>query len=170
MNPGCSLQVIVNRKHIQTLSHSPFTSRQKYKELCDWRTLSKKNERVSVRVSALVKCEGSSTKGADLALAASPLTAGVRQAHHHIPAFSISLAEGFQDFLCDEWTRWPPENFLLVVSLWKTQFSGPLQDGLNGIVTEALWGFVLMGVKLIFKDIWWNKMNKWIIKNISLFT
>lgn len=48
------------------------------------------------------KHKGSSTKGADLTLATSPLTAGVGQAHHDVPAFPISFAQGFQDFLCDE--------------------------------------------------------------------
>lgn len=76
--------------------------------------------RLSVQVSESAKKEGSLTKGADLALAASPLTAGVGQAHHHVPAFTISFAQGFQDFLCDEGSRWPAEHFLRVVSGWKT--------------------------------------------------
>lgn len=54
-----------------------------------------------------------SAKGADLALTAAPLAAGIGQAHHHIPALAVSFAKGFQDFLGNEWASWPVEPFLL---------------------------------------------------------
>lgn len=54
-----------------------------------------------------------SAKGADLALTAAPLAAGIGQAHHHIPALAVSFAKGFQDFLGNERASWPVEPFLL---------------------------------------------------------
>lgn len=116
------------------------------------------------------KQEGSSTKGADLTLATSPLTAGVGQAHHNVPAFSISFAQGFQDFLCDEGARWPAEHFLLVVFGWKTQFSVSLQDALNAVVTGAFWGFLLMGAEWIFKDLWCSKRANRAFRPFSIFS
>lgn len=42
-------------------------------------------------------------QGADLALAASPLAAGVGQTHHHVPAFPVRGAQSLEDLVWDEW-------------------------------------------------------------------
>lgn len=38
-------------------------------------------------------------QGADLALAAAPLAAGVGQTHHHVPAFPVGGAQRLEDFI-----------------------------------------------------------------------
>lgn len=71
---------------------------------------------VSVYNNTCIHSDGLSAKGADLALAAAPLAAGVGQAHHHVPALAVSLAKGFQDLLGDERTGRPAKHSLLAVS------------------------------------------------------
>lgn len=103
-----------------------------------------------------------SAKGADLALAAAPLAAGVGQTHYHVPALSISLAQGFQDLLRDERTGRPAENFLLVVSWCEAHVSVPLEDTLHHrIVTQALWGLLLMRAEQVLWNICCSKICKW---------
>lgn len=96
----------------------------------------------SVYVCRCIDSDGGgrlSAKGADLALAAAPLAAGVGQAHHHIPTLAISLAKGFQDLLSDKRTGRPAKHSLLVVSWCEAQIPVPLEETLHhDVVTQAL--------------------------------
>lgn len=95
-----------------------------------------------------------SAKGADLTLAAAPFAAGIGQAHHHIPAFAVSLAKGFQDLLGDERTGWPAEHSLLVVCRCEAYISVPLEESLHhGVVTQALWGIFRTGAEWVLQNI-----------------
>lgn len=72
-----------------------------------------------------------SAEGADLALAAAPLATGVGQTHHHIPAFAISFAQGFQDLLSDERAGRPSKHSFLVVSGCEAYVSVSLEKALH---------------------------------------